>query len=247
MPEPRLITIGYSHFCEKARWALERAEVTFVEEAHVPMFSWLGTLGAGGNKSAPVLVADGRVLRESTDILRYADEHGRATPLFPEGDREVVELEERFDQVLGPAARRCVYDAVFRLPLPVIGELLGTGAPAWEKSIAKAMPSVLVGAMRRGLRIWPDDVARSKAKLEEVFDDVAARLSDGRRYLVGDRFTAADLTFAALSAPVFFPDAYAKTALPLERSSDEIRETVARYRDTPCGRFALRLYAEERG
>ncbi len=31
---PRLVTIRYSHYCEKARWALERARVDFVEERH---------------------------------------------------------------------------------------------------------------------------------------------------------------------------------------------------------------------
>ena len=29
---PRLITIPISHYCEKARWALERAEIPYREE-----------------------------------------------------------------------------------------------------------------------------------------------------------------------------------------------------------------------
>ena len=38
--------------------------------------------------------------------------------------------------------------------------------------------------------------------LREVFQQVDERLADGRQFLVGDRFTAADLTFAALASPV---------------------------------------------
>ena len=34
----RLITIGASHYCEKARWAVERAGLPFREEFHPPVF-----------------------------------------------------------------------------------------------------------------------------------------------------------------------------------------------------------------
>ena len=44
--------------------------------------------------------------------------------------------------------------------------------------------------------------------IDRVFEDIAARLAGGRRYLVGDRFTAADLTLAALAAPALLPAGY---------------------------------------
>ena len=37
---------------------------------------------------------------------------------------------------------------------------------------------------------------------------MAEMLADGRPFLLGDRFTAADLTFAALAAPVVLPPRY---------------------------------------
>ena len=40
------------------------------------------------------------------------------------------------------------------------------------------------------------------------FDFVAELLADGRAYLCGDRFSAADLTFAALAAPMVVPPEY---------------------------------------
>lgn len=40
---------------------------------------------------------------------------------------------------------------------------------------------------------------------DQVFAAVAERLSDGRPYLMGESFTAADLTFAALAYPVLHP------------------------------------------
>ena len=66
-------------------------------------------------------------------------------------------------------------------------------------------------------------------------------------FLVGERFTAADMTFAALVAPVLgLP--YGVWALD-DGGCElpcEFADLVARLRDTPAGRHAVRLWAEER-
>ena len=71
--------------------------------------------------------------------------------------------------------------------------------------------------------------------MQETFDAVAARLDDGRRYLCGDAFTAADLAFAALAAPVLVPPQYG-VALPqpVELPSD-MAAAVQAFRDHPAG------------
>ena len=69
-------------------------------------------------------------------------------------------------------------------------------------------------------------------------------LADGRRFLVGDRFTAADLTFAALYAPIVLPPEQPVT------SRSESPPSLIRLRDEararPAGQFAARIYREER-
>lgn len=241
----RLVTIRYSHYCEKARWALERARIDFVEEPHVPLLSWIGTLGSRGNRTAPVFVANEKVYAESTDVLRYADEHGSAEKLF-NGDPEVERLEEHFDRHLGPTARRAVYDDVLRLPRSQLADLLGKDAPGWEKRVARVATPVIGGMIRRGLRVTPSEVKRSKEMVDAIFGEVEARLKDGRRYLTGDRFTAADLTFAALASVIVFPDGYARYALPLAELPSNITDVVHRYREKPAGAFAMRMYEEHR-
>ena len=69
----RLITIGFSHFCEKARWALDRTALEYSEDDHVPLFHWRASFGAGGTRTVPVLVTPGRVLKDSNEILRFAE------------------------------------------------------------------------------------------------------------------------------------------------------------------------------
>ena len=61
---------------------------------------------------------------------------------------------------------------------------------------------ILVPLIRTAFRITPDSAERSRQRVHEVFREVDKYLRDGRRFLVGDRFTAADLTFAALASPV---------------------------------------------
>ena len=69
----RLVTIPMSHYCEKARWALERAQIPYREDPHLQAIHWAHVWRAGRGRTAPVLVTDDVVLTESTDILRWVD------------------------------------------------------------------------------------------------------------------------------------------------------------------------------
>ena len=73
----RLLTIPISHFCEKARWALERAGLDYREERHVQGVNRIVSRRAGGHGTLPVLICEAGVLAESEDILRFADGHVR--------------------------------------------------------------------------------------------------------------------------------------------------------------------------
>src|SRR3954452_21096227 len=128
----RLLTIPISHFCEKARWALDRAGLDYAEERHVQGVHQVAARRAGGGKTVPVLVCDGGVYPESETILRYADHHlPPERRLFPEGDDEVVALCRRLDAGLGPDGRRVMYAHMLgqrKLMLDVNNQ----GVPRWE-------------------------------------------------------------------------------------------------------------------
>ena len=235
----RLITIPISHFCEKARWALDRAGVDYVEERHVQLVHVLAARRAGGGRTVPVLVtADGRVLRESSDILRWTD-----AGLYP-GD-EAAALESRFDAGLGPDGRLWMYHQT----LPVVkdmGPWALAGVPRWERGAFRVAGRLVDVAIRRYLGVDAGAAAAALVRVERVFDEVAQRLADGRRHLAGDGFTAADLAFAALSAPVLLPAAYGAPLPPPEALPDAYAREVRRFRAHPAGAFALRLYEQER-
>jgi glutathione S-transferase len=54
--------------------------------------------------------------------------------------------------------------------------------------------------MVRVFDIVPGAAEESRSKLEDEFDWLEEKLADGRTYLVGDRFSRADLTVASLLA-----------------------------------------------
>jgi glutathione S-transferase len=119
--------------------------------------------------------------------------------------------------------------------------------PDWERRIVPLVWPVATRVIDRYLDITPALAAHSLGEVRATFDEVAERLSDGRPYLTGDRFTAADLTFAALSAAVLVPPEYG-IALPQPDELPDAMATVVReLREHPAGQHALRMFREERG
>jgi glutathione S-transferase len=245
----RLITIPISHYCEKARWALERAGVPYAEEPHVQGMHQLVARLAGGGHTVPVLVAPEGVFAESADIVDYADARAPAAaklyPRHPRRREEVRRLEEYFDEELGPHGRRWMYFHVldqFELMEPYNC----VGVPNWERRGFRATFPLLRRYAHRRLDISPQTVADSDRRVGAVFYPVARRLGDGRTYLCGEAFTAADVTFAALAAAVLAPDRYGVPLPQPEVLPQEMASRVRELRQHPAGAFALRLYAEER-
>jgi glutathione S-transferase len=249
MPKPRLVTIGPSHYCEKARWALERAGIEFVEDAHAPVLHYGATLLRHGQRSTPILSTPHGTIRDSTAILHHADkfvpEDQRLFPSDPAALAEVEALEDMFDRRLGPATRRVAYFHVID-DVPRLRELVEQRIPRAEQVLFRFGRPGIMAFVRWGLGIGPEGAKKSEARIEAVFGEVESRLARGRRYLVVDRLTAADLTFAALAAPVVMPPEY---GWPLPDIDDGPPNLVAlrdRLRSRPAGTFALRLYKEER-
>lgn len=244
-----LITIGVSHYCDKARLALELAELRYTEDAYVPILHRFAVKRAGGSGSTPTLVTGSRVIDDSTDILAFIQEHAESKwRPYPEDSQqraEVEELEELFDEKLGPHTRRIAY--FYLLPnKKLCTNMVEQVTPAWQVTVMKLGYPLFAEIMKRGMNITPAGAERSFARVDQIFDQVDALLSDGREHLVGDHLTAADITFAALAAPILLPDEYCTTMPRGGEETSEIEAFVARYSARPAGQWALKLWRELR-
>ena len=243
----RLITIPISHFCEKARWALDRAGIDFVEEPHIQAVHVWHARRAGGGRTVPVLVTGDEVLGDSSAILEWVDRRDPGAGLYPQQVAgEVRRIEDWLDEGLGPDGRLWMYDST----LPVLRDMRPwalAGVPRWERRFFVGFGWALDPVIRRYLGVDPAASRAALQSVEGVFDDVAGMLGDGRPYLCGERFTAADLTFGALSASVLVPPGYGSPLPPLAVMPPTMRREIVRLREHPAGRFAARLYAEDRG
>lgn len=250
-----LVTIAFSHFCEKARWALDLHDVDYEEHPTLPFFHMWAvarhTRGRGGRAdraSSPlstpfVRKEDGTFLHDSSDILKWVDADFAGGTLYP--NAEVAELETEWGRQLGPDTRRIAY--AWLLPKPALSiEMAARNVSSTQTRMYRVLRPLMVRGLVNRMRITPDGTARSIERSWEAADAVAERLSDGRPYLTGDTFTAADLTYAALMAPLVKPASYGAWMPPLEAMPEPAQKVIGEMRQHPAGEFVLRMFDEHR-
>jgi glutathione S-transferase len=210
--KPTLWHIEISHFNEKARWALDYKGVDYERRAptpgaHMAVALWLTR---GRHKTFPLLQLEGRAISDSSAIIAALEERYPDPPLYPgdpEERRRALELEEFFDEELGPHTRLLAFHEATKDPATV------------ERFTVDLLPGrlaemgpVRAGGMRffstfAGLRYGVKSDRRAelaKARILAAFDRLESELGQGD-YLVGDQFTVADLTAASLLYPMVQP------------------------------------------
>ena len=121
VPQPVLWHIEISHYNEKARWALAHKGVEHERRAptpgaHMVVALWLTR---GRHKTFPVLQLDGEGIGDSTAIIAALEERYPDPPLYPEDPderRRALELEDFFDEELGPHARLLAFHEATKDP-----------------------------------------------------------------------------------------------------------------------------------
>ncbi len=195
---PRLYALPYSPWSEKARWALDHHHVAYEEIGHQ---LFIGDLRLRlllhkptGRVTVPLLDDRGVLFTDSLDIARHADAIGAGTPLFPKGREGEVEAWNRRSEEALSALRATMV-------LGLVDDPRAAKA-ALPKGIPEALAPLLVPVARRVMGTFAakynmrETAAKSAGKAEAVFDELAAALSGGRKYLLGDSFSYADITMA---------------------------------------------------
>ncbi len=250
MPEqkPTLVTFGISHFCEKARWALDWHGLTYREVGWPPGVHEVLAKGRGLEcPTLPIMFAGTTVVQGTGAVIDWAEQNtkDRDRSLTPKsGSGEAADIERRAAEVIGVHVRRLTFTEMLPNHSHLLKPALFLRASAWHRLVGKIMWPVSRRLMLRKFDIRPGAAAESRAKIEEELDWLDAKLADGRPHLVGDRFSRADLTVASLLAPFARPKempVYHALAIP-----EPLTEDVRRWSERPVMRWVLTQYRAHR-
>jgi glutathione S-transferase len=201
-----LYQLHWSHYVEKVRWGLDFKGVEW-RAIDVDPFSKGEMRHLASKMRVPTIHDDatGAVVGESSQILSYLDKTYPAPSLYPEEAaerRDVVRWMLWLDSTVGLAARRLAYTHIALECPGLLGELFvpeTVGARSGWK--ARVAGTIIGGVLARRFRFLHNRADRVFEELEQSLL-IAGRRISSRDFLIGDRFSAADLTLAALLRPV---------------------------------------------
>ncbi|HVD38091.1 MAG TPA: glutathione S-transferase family protein [Solirubrobacterales bacterium] len=232
--KPTLWQIDISHYAEKVRWALEYKGVDHARRSplpgsHIPIALFLTR---GAQPTLPVLQIDGRTVGDSTAIIAALESIHPEPPLYPidaEERARAIELEDWFDENLGPQARLLPFYELIQEP-EIFAEVAAESVPG---PLGKAKP--VVGAYARAytsLR-WgassDEHAERAREGIVAAFDKLEAELERGEgEFLAGDSLSVADITAASLFYPVVMPpEGPLDPSLPRPPAFDRFRQSLS--------------------
>lgn len=232
--KPTLWQIDISHYSEKVRWALEYKGIdhgrrSILPGSHIPIAL---ALTRGAQPTLPVLQLEGRNIGDSTEIIAALEARYPDPPLYPidaEERARAIELEDWFDENLGPHARLLPFYELIQEP-DLFAEIAAESVPG---PLGKAKP--VVGAYARAYTTirWgansDDGAAQAREAMIVAFDKLEAELEQGDgEFLVGDQLSVADLTAASLFYPVVVPpEGPLNPGLPRPPALDRFRESLS--------------------
>lgn len=241
-----LFQFRYSPYNEKVRWALDLKRVPHRRINLLPGPHLRTVRAMTGQTATPVLRIGEEIVFGSARIVARLDELYPESRLIPEdlSERERVHaIEQRFDEDLTPRVRRAVLDAILT-DVDYFARVFGGDRPAWQRYGYRLMLPFAKGLVRKGNGIaGPASIEDGVAAGTEAFD-LVVRGTSQTGYLVGGRFTLADLTAAAHLASLVDPP-HPDMERPRPRPP-KLEALIARYRGHPGAAWVLEIYRKHR-
>ena len=205
----KLYQFPISHYCEKARWALEHKKLAYKKINLLPGLHVKKAIKLAGKPYLPILEDQGNIINESRKIITYLDNTYPDNPLTPKDHKlkDEASMWELFaDKELGPDVRGLCYHTLLNHPDITIPFFTKDG-PWYGHFILKYMFPKLSIKMRELMKLDEKNVSLIRQRLTKAIDKLHQRTKN-RDYLVGNSFSRADLAVASLLAPLCRPKKY---------------------------------------
>lgn len=247
MPRPILHVFHISHYCEKARWALEACGIDFeLRQLMIGTHRRVAAQRGAAAGTLPFLWTAQATISGSSAIVDWCETASpEAPPPWLAGETENTRaMEQRLDEVIGVHVRRFYYsDALFSMP-DAVRPLFTAGLPWWRALVVKQGWPHIVQRMRRGLDLGPAQGLDSRAALDRELDWLDGLLADGRPWLGGDHWSRADLTAASLLAPLVAPPEH--PVIKAVAFPATVRAAMDEWAERPSLRHVAHCYARWR-
>lgn len=234
-----------SHFNEKARWTLDykhlpHDRVSYLPGPHMPSIK---KLTGGSVSTTPVLAADDTITQGSSGIIAYLEQHYPEQPLIPANSDAALNWQSRLDEELGPAVRTVVFSALVEEPGHLAATFSGN-KPLLKRAAYRAMLPLVLPVIKKANGVDSEENIKRCFDLTAKYLNEIAREVNDTGYLVGDSFTVADLSAAALLAPlaqVDYPDMRRPEPIP-----ERLKTLTASYDNHPAIHWVRKMYTEHR-
>ena len=149
--------------------------------------------------------------------------------LFPEEHTVAINaLLDSFHDVLGPNARRVAYHYLLSLDRSVVTSMFGANVDWVQAAGMKVLYPFAKDMLVKAMGANKPRSDKSLVAVQQQFDMVAQRLADnGTGYLIGNSFTAADLSFSALAAPILLVQVRGRVLSPVLARDERVATSMS--------------------
>ena len=241
----KLLEFPHSHYCEKARWALDYKNIPFQAVAIMPGFHVITVRKYAPDTSVPVLLNGNEVVQGSSEIINYL-EHKYPSPSLTATDakerRACFEIENDMDKRLGENIRQFLYSRLLAYP-DFIRYCFTHPMPRMKQLIFSLFYPLLRYKIYQTYVISAVKAEQARCEFDVAMCEIENKLSQ-KQYLVGEQFTRADLSVASMLSLLVMPPEH---PFPWREIQDpQTRTFYDEYRDHPVTAWVTTMYRDHR-